>query len=156
MLEPDQTEPSYPGFSSVLHTVDPGTVRQLTTGFYDPEPFGRWTKPKFSIMLRIPHAPELFEPALLVNLYIPDDEMKRLKSVTLSATVNGVALGPATFTTAGRQVYVRRIPAPALTGDRARVEFALDRWLPADGPDGRELGIVVTSAGLKNTISPEF
>lgn len=155
VLEPDQTEPADAGFSSVFHAADPLAARQLIEGFYSPEEFGRWTKPKFSLYLRVPSATKLSQPALVVKLFIPDVEIGRLKSMTLSAAVNGVALGPETFTSAGRQVYARSIPPAALAKDPARVEFALDKWLPAGGQEGRELGIAVTFAGLTDSTLPE-
>ena len=48
MLDPDQKEPADGGLVSVLLTADPQFTRLLVDGFYPPEPFGRWTKPKFS------------------------------------------------------------------------------------------------------------
>jgi len=147
MLEPDQTEPPDAGFFSVLHTADPQAARQLTDGFYSPEEFGRWTKPKFSFLLRVPKSTE---PTLVVKLFIPDEEMKQLKSMTLNASINGMALGPETFSTSGNQAYLRTVPVAALAGNPARIEFALDKWLPAGGKDGRDLGIVVTFAALRN------
>jgi hypothetical protein len=148
MLDPDQTEPPDAGFSSLLHTADPQAARQLTDGFYAPEDFGRWTKPKFSLLLRVPA--HLKPATLLVKLYIPDEEIKQLKSMTLNASVNGLALEPQTFSASGHQVYLRSIPLAALATTPAHLEFSLDKWLPASGQEGRDLGIVVTFVGLQN------
>jgi hypothetical protein len=158
-LSPDQTEPAQKELASIIHTADPRAGDQLISGFYDSENFGRWTKSKFSVRLRVPSAPPLSDPALLVKLYIPDEEMARLKSMSLSASVNGIALPPQAFTTGGVQFYVQTVPAAALQRSPAQVEFALDKWLAPGSlspSEGRELGMVVAVAGFKNTVSPEL
>jgi hypothetical protein len=40
-----------------------------------------------------------------------------------------------------------------LASDQARVDFTLDKWMPAGVLDSRELGMFVTVAGLKNGAS---
>jgi hypothetical protein len=156
MLEPDQKERLEPALGSVLHTADPQAARQLVDGFYPPEAFGRWTRPKFSIVLAVPQSPPLRDPALLVKLYIPDNEMAQLKSLTLSSSVNGAPLASETFTAAGGHVYARSVPAAAISGGRVRVDFTLDKWMPGAAQDRRDLGIVVTAAGLKNGVSGDL
>ena len=88
-----------------------------------------------------------------MKLFIPDNEMAQLKSLSLSCSVNGVALPPETFTTPGGQVYARTLPAAALTGDRLQADFALDKWMPGTPQDSRNLGVVVTVVGLKSGLS---
>ena len=78
----------------------------------------------------MPHALPLADPTLLVRASIPDDEMKLLKSMTLAASFNGLALATETFTSPGAQLYIRGNPAAALSGERARVDFTLDKWSP--------------------------
>ena len=110
-------------------------------------------------MSRVPSAPPLSDPALLVKLYIPDQEIARLKSVSLSVSVNGTALPPQSFTSGGTHIYVQPVPAVALNRSPARVDFALDRWMPPGSmnpSDDRELGLVVAVAGFKNNVSPEL
>ena len=153
MLEPDQKESADRGLVSLFHTADPQYAGQLVDGFYTPEAFGRWTKPKFSVVLAVPHTPPLEDPALVVKMFIPDNEMAQLKSMSLSASVNGVALGAEAFTTPGAQVYARSLPASAISGDRLQVNFSLDKWMPGTKQDSRDLGIVVTVVGLKSGAS---
>jgi hypothetical protein len=158
MLEPDQKEAPDAGLASLFHTADPQSARQLVDGFYAPEAFGRWTKPKFSLVLAVPHSPPLQDPALLVKLFVPDNEMAQVKSLSLACSVNGVALAPETFTAPGGQVYARSLPAAALSGDRLsgdrlRADFTLDKWMPGTKQDPRDLGIVVTVVALKNGVS---
>jgi hypothetical protein len=155
-LESDQRDPADAGLFSLLHAADPQAARQLLDGFYPPEQFGRWTKPKFSIVLAVPHTPALQDPTLLVKLFIPDNEMAMVKSLTLSASANGTPLAPETFTAPGAQVYVRSLPAAALTGDRVQIDCKLDKWMPATVRDNRDLGIVVTVAGLKSGAAAGF
>ncbi len=153
MLDPDQSEPKDAGLSSLFHAADPQAARQMPDGFYPPEPFGRWTRPKFSIVLAVPHSPPLEDPTLLVKLFIPDNEIAQLKSLTLSSSIAGVPLGSETYSAPGGQVYLRKLPPAALTGDRVRIDFSLDKWMAATPKDQRDLGIVVTVAGLKSGLS---
>jgi hypothetical protein len=158
-LSPDQTEPPEKELASIIHTADPRASGQLLSGFYGVEDIARWTKSKFSLELRVPSTPPLSDPALLMRLFIPDDEMARLKSIALSASVNGVALPPQSFTSSGTHIYVQSVPAAALNRSPARVDFALDKWMPPGSfnpNEDRELGVVVDVAALKNTVSPEL
>ena len=76
--------------------------------------------------------------------------VEKLKNVSLSATAGGSALPPETYTTAGDYFYVREIPASLLTGDSLRVDFQLDKAMPPNGADIRELGIIVLNIGLES------
>jgi len=148
----DQRDPPDAGFASIIHAADLRTARQLISGFHEAESVGRWTQRKFSVALRVP---PLTEPAVVARIFIPEVEMARLHSITMRASVNEVALEPTTFTTAGHHVYVQKIPPEALRGDRARVDFEMDKWLPAGSVEPRELGVIATVVGLKNGLSPE-
>jgi cephalosporin hydroxylase len=75
--------------------------------------------------------------------------MKQLGSVTLSARVNGVEVGSETFTRNGQFVFSKPVPAEVLKGGSAMVEFALDKAVRPDGPNGAQLGLVAASVGLK-------
>jgi len=156
MLDPDREAPVDAGLVSLFHTADPQTAQQLLEGFYGPEPFGRWAGPKFSIVLAVPHSPALRDPALLVKLFIPDNEMERLKSLRLACSVNGAALEPETFTAPGAWIYARSLPAAAMAGGQVRADFTLDKWMPPTVQDTRALGIVVTVVALKNGVSGEL
>jgi hypothetical protein len=148
-LEPDQVGQSDSGLASIFHTADPRAAPQLLTGVYSPEAFGCWTKKAFSVALRIPEQ-EMAQPALIAQLYIPDQEMASLKSITLSATVNGVAIEPETFVNAGTLYYVRPLPSGLLAGQTARVDFRLDKWMSAGTVEQRELGVVLVMVGIKD------
>jgi hypothetical protein len=64
--------------------------------------------------------------------------------------VNESELSPETYTQAGEFTYSRDVPAKLLSGDSVKVEFFLDKSLPPGAGDLRELGVVVTSAGLES------
>ena len=140
---PDQSSSA----ASVLQMADPQVVSQLLKGFHGVEQGSwRWTEKQFSVALK-PPAPG--KPATLqLKLSLPDVLIKRLQSITLSATVNGVALPSETYTEAGAHVYAQSVPANALTGESVRVDFSLDKALGPDDSDRRELGVVVSSVGL--------
>jgi hypothetical protein len=158
-LNPDQTQPPQTELASIIDTDDPRASDQLLSGFYSSEGSGRWTKSKFSFLLRVPSEPPLADPALVVKFYVPDREIVNLKSISLSAVVNGVALQPRTTSRGGIQVYSQSVPAAALNRSPARIDMALDKWAAPRTlvPDERrELGIVVTVVGFKNAASPEI
>ena len=86
---------------------------------------------------------------LALKFTIPDPVIDKLKSVTLSVSVGGVALPPENYSKSGEQVYSREVPAKALAGASVAVDFTLDKALPPGPADHRELGVVVTSIGLE-------
>lgn len=123
-----------------------GREVQLEVGWHPAEQGGwRWTERAFSARMRVPrNAAGLLR--LLVT--VPDSQIERLGSITLSASVNGAPLPPETFSQPGSFEYVRRLPAEALGSGEVTVEFALDKALPPGDPDRRELGLVVASLSI--------
>jgi hypothetical protein len=80
---------------------------------------------------------------------VPEVVIKRLKFVTISASVRGLRLSPETYLQPCEAVYARDIPPGILSGDSVRVDFALDKAiLPGQG-DGRELGVIAHSLALE-------
>jgi hypothetical protein len=139
-----------PTLASVVHMADPKIVPQLLRGFHGVEGNAwRWTMGKFAVTLRPPlNAPQK-GATLVAKFAIPDAVMSRTKSVTLSASVNGVSLAPETFTKTGDFVYSRDVAATALTAEAVTAEFALDSFLPSGAVEQRELGLVVSSIGFE-------
>ncbi len=133
---------------AALHVADPKASIQLLKGWHAVEHGSwRWTEKQFAVALKIP-APG--KPALLkLEFAIPEASLARLHSIGLSATANGVALSPETYTRPGNQIYSRTLPSSATAGDLVRIDFALDKALLPGEADGRELGLVVTSVGLR-------
>ena len=73
--------------------------------------------------------------------------IKRLKDITITASVNGTKLDSATVNTPGPGVFTAEVPATLLTADSIKVDFELDKTLPPD-IDRRPLGVIATSVGL--------
>ena len=136
--------------STAVLVADPRAASQLLRGFYPVEAGGwRWTMRKFAVSLRSPAA--VTQAATLeLKFAIPDMLMQSLKSMTLTAKVNGVALPKQTYTNPGDQLYTQTVPASALKGEALTVEFELDKAFGPSKQDQRELGLVVTSVGLES------
>lgn len=147
-LEATIEEP--PSLASVVHVADAATAAQLLTGFYGLEQGSwRWTAGSFSVLLRPPALASQRGARLLVKLAIPEPVIQKLQNITLKATVNNVALAPETYPRPGEYAYSREVPASALAGASAIVDFTLDKTFAPGGGDQRELGIIVTTVGLE-------
>ncbi|MGA3025628.1 MAG: hypothetical protein ABSF98_12725 [Bryobacteraceae bacterium] len=133
----------------MLAMSDARTSMQLIHGFYQLEAGAwRWTGQTFGASLRVPPNAARNGARLMMKVTVPQTQLDKLKSLTLGARVNGVELGPETYTRAGEFLYQREIPATVLLEDMATVEFSLDKVAPPVPPDVRELGIVVTNVGF--------
>ena len=96
----------------------------------------RWTERSFSIEIKRPHLIQF--STLRFDFRLPSPE-----PVTLSAKVNGAEVPPATFDTEGEQSYTIQIPDQARQAAAIRIDFSIDKWLPAGDRDERELGLLV-------------
>lgn len=144
-----QTDEDGAELASVVHVADPRTSTQLLKGFYEAEQNAwRWTAARFSVALRPPLGASQKGAALQLKFVVPEAVISRLKSVSLSASLNDARLSPETYTQAGEFVYSRDVPGKLLSGDVVNVEFLLDKALPPGDVERRELGIIVTSVGL--------
>ena len=134
---------------SVLHVADPDTAAQLVRGFHDIEQNAwRWTRGSFSVALKVPAGASERGAALELKFVVPEPVIERLKDVQLSASVNGHPLEAETYYKAGEYTYRRELPGAALQQDVVTVDFTLDKYLAAGEVETRELGIIVSSAGL--------
>jgi len=133
----------------MLTMADTRTSMQLLHGFYQLESGAwRWTGQMFGVSLRVPPDAAKQGARVMLKLTIPQSQIDKLKSVTLTTRVNGVELTPETYTRAGDFLYEREVPAAALTTDMAAVEFSLDKVAPPTPPDVRALGVVVSGVGF--------
>ena len=133
---------------STLHVADPNAAAQLLKGWHEVEHGGwRWTEKQFSVALKAPAAGQ--PAALKLEFALPETLISRLHSVTLTATANGVALPGETYARPADQVYTRTVPASATRADLVRIDFLLDKALAPGEVDQRELGVVVSSVGLR-------
>ena len=136
--------------ASIVHVADPRASVQLIKGFHDVEQNAwRWTMAKFAVTLRPPRNAAQSGATLQLKFSIPDPVIERLKSITLSANVNGTPVAGETYAKPGEYVYSRDVPATALSGEAVTVDFLLDKVLAPGSVDQRELGIVVSSVGLE-------
>jgi hypothetical protein len=123
---------------------------QLLEGFYGLEDKSwRWTAGHFGVLLGTPPGAAQDGAVLKIQLTIPKPLIDRVKTTTLTAELGGTKLSPESFTQSGSFVFTRDVPAKLLGEDSVRVDFSLDRFLPAGTVDGRELGLVVTSLGFQ-------
>jgi len=148
-IQTQETVEEGPRLASTVRMGDPAAADQLAGGFYDVEGNAwRWTSRQFAVNLRPPARAARQGAVLELDFTIPRTSIDRLKSLSLSASIGGAALAPETYTRAGAYTYRRRVAATWLAGDAVRVDFQLDKALPPGNVDRRELGLVVSSAGL--------
>ena len=139
-----------PALATVVATADPQAAAQLLSGFYGVEQNAwRWTGPRFSVLLRPPRAAAARGAVLQLKFTLPPVSIEKLKSVTISAFVNGAALPSETYTQPGQFIYSRDVPASLLGGDAARADFSLDKTMSPGAADKRELGVVATTIGFQ-------
>jgi hypothetical protein len=138
-----------PHLASTVQMSDRTVASQLASGFYDIESNAwRWTMQKFAVNLRPPAHSAQQGAVLELHLSIPPASIRKLGRITLSAALGGTALAPETYAKAGEYNYRRDVPATLLAGDTVRIDFQLDKSVPPDGVDKRELGVVALSVGL--------
>jgi hypothetical protein len=145
-----ETDEGPPRTAAVVAMSDEKVSPQLLEGFYGLEDKSwRWTAGHFAVLLSTPPRGAQDGAILRVQLSIPKPLIDRVKTTTLTAEIGGTKLSPESFTQPGSFAFIRDIPAKLLGEDSVRVDFSLDRFLPAGSVDGRELGLVVTSIGLE-------
>jgi FkbM family methyltransferase len=134
--------------ASVVNMSDLTATTQLVRGFYQLEGQAwRWSSGHFTVAL---HPPAKGKAARLVLRFLfPEASFQKLKTMTIAAKIGDVNLESKTFAKAGEQTYEVEVPAGALGADLVNVDFTLDHVLKPEQADGRELGVVVMSAGLR-------
>jgi hypothetical protein len=149
-----ETVEEAPGAARLPLTVsmgDPRQEKQLLNGFYGIEASSwRWTAKDFSVSLRPPAGSGVQGATLDFALSIPAVSIEKLKSVTLSASIDGAPLAPETYSHDGQYEYKRDVPPNLLKGGDVRVDFHLNKSMPPAGGDARELGVVARSVGLES------
>ena len=148
-VQVQETVEEGPHLVSAIRMGDPKQETQLISGFYGIEGNAwRWTGKQFTAVLKTPFGAAQRGGTLELSFTVPPVVIDKLKTVSLAASVDGKALPPETYTTAGPFSYKRDIPSSMLTGENAKVEFQLDKALPPSGNDLRELGVVANSVSL--------
>lgn len=138
------------GMATMVHAADPRAAVQLVRGFHNVEQNAwRWTSGNFAVILKPPAGAAQKGASLQLKFVLPDAIVDKLKSITLSATVNGQKLLPETYAKSGDYTYSRDVPASALQQEAVNVEFVLDKVLPASDQDARDLGVIMTMVGFE-------
>jgi hypothetical protein len=133
-----------------LDLGDPASASQLVSGWYPVERNAwRWTARNFAVVLRPPPAAARKGAILRFRFSLPDMVLSRLKQLTLSASVLGTRLAPETYHRVGPAIYQRDVSAALLPGESVRIDFSLDKALPAGDFDPRELGVIANQVGLE-------
>jgi hypothetical protein len=141
--------------STAVNVADPRTAVQLLRGFYDLESNAwRWTASRFAFALRPPKDAATSGVTLFLEFTIPEVFLRRVGPTTLTAAIDGKPLPSQTYSQAGNHKYEQKVPAELLKADVVTAEFALDKFLPAGAVEQRELGLIVTLAGLRSEEAP--
>jgi hypothetical protein len=140
-----------PRLPSAVSTGDPKSAAQLISGFHQIEDGAwRWTQRQFTVSLGTPPGGVQRGATLSLKLTVAPVIIQKLKTITLSASINGAELPPETYTHPGDYVYQRDVPPNLLSADSVRVNFQVDHVMVPGGADQRELGLVVLRAGLES------
>jgi hypothetical protein len=139
--------PAAPALSS-LQMADPAGTAQLLSGFHGLEQNAwRWTERRFSVMLGLPRGSTPTQ--LHFRFAISPVVIGRLKSQTLTASAQGVAIGSESYDAAGEYLFSKPLaPTAAKTGSM-RIDFELDHAVPAGELETRELGVIAISASAE-------
>jgi tRNA (mo5U34)-methyltransferase len=130
--------------------TDQGRMVRLLRGWHSAEGPWRWTEKEFSVLIKA--SGNLEASVLELRFTLPDVVTAKLGPVTLSGAINGVKLPGELYAEPGEQLYVQQIPRDALRSDTANIEFFLDKAMPPNEVDRRELGILVSFINEQNDV----
>jgi hypothetical protein len=134
----------------MIQVADPRAEIQLIRGFHPVEQNAwRWTEGSFAASLRPPLGASQRGALLVLKFTIPDVALQKLKTIRLSASVNGLALPAEEYSKPGEYTYSRDVPATALAAQAVPADFTLDKFIPPSASDERALGIVVSAIGFE-------
>jgi hypothetical protein len=139
--DPSSSEPAAP---TIISASNPDHAHYLS-GFHAIEHGAwRWTRREFAVTLGRPASGR---GKLTVNLHLPPTLIERLGSITLKASLGEIALPAGSYATPGDHQFVSELP-PLPEQPGITVRFVLDKFLPPNKADARELGIIVKSVSL--------
>ena len=143
---PRHPKPDRARYSYVL-LADLRALDQLGDGWYEIENGGwRWMSREATLYLKKPTAENIvFE----MKLYVPESVIQRVGAPSMRIVLNGELLATRKFPQAGSYVVEQTVPAQMLSPEVFRVDLKLDRAMPPSSADHRELGVVVTTVGLR-------
>ena len=139
------------GILSVIQASDPRATVQLLRGFHELENNAwRWTAGEFAVALRPPSGAAQKGARLILKFNLPENVLAKLQNVSISAKVNGADLAPQTYSTSGPMTYDREVPAASLNAESVTATFKLDKFIPANESDQRDLGVIMTLVGFES------
>ena len=135
--------------ATMLNVSDPRAEKQFVKGFFNDAGPGRWTGRTFSALLKPPPTAARKGAILVLRFGIPGPSIDRLRTIAVSASVNGLALATEEYAKAGEFLYIREVPAASFRSGNASVDFSLDKALQPSATEHRELGVVVNTVGFE-------
>ena len=101
----------------------------------------RWTSRQFSIELR--KTMPLDARTFRLRFHLPEAVVRAAGPVTIHAKVDGAAFAPETFSKEGEYSYAIDLGRRISKGGPLRIDFTVDKALPAGDLDTRELALIV-------------
>ena len=148
-IQPNSAQGSHEKVESKVLTGDPRFAKQLE-GFNQIEPGGwRWTTREFAISLQAPDGSGQAGARLALQLFVPESSIQKLGPITLTARLAERVIGSETYSVAGDHAFTCNLEPGWLKAGANRLAFALDKSVRPSANDGRELGVVISSASLE-------
>jgi hypothetical protein len=131
---------------SDVAVADAALQGRVLRGFYEGDTGWKWTGRMFAVLLDAPPPPE--QPTyLILDFNAPDELMRAVKDVTVTARVNSEIIGSRKYTASGRYLLQLQVPARLLKKSPAEVEFELDQTTRVKGIR-HEIGLNVVEVQL--------
>jgi hypothetical protein len=115
---------------------------KLLEGWYPLEQNSfRWTSRRFSVELR--KALSMDARKLRFTFHLPEAVVQASGPITIRAEVNGEKFATATFSTQGEHDYTVDLGRRISKNGPVKIDFSVDKALPAGDLDTRELALIV-------------
>ena len=135
----------------IIRMGDPRAATQLLKGFYGIEAGEwRWTARQFNVLLRAPAGAGQNGATVDFRLTATGPVIAKLGQITLTGSVGGKTLHTETYSSPGDQAFVFDVPPAMLGNESVEIDFELDRVMPPNPPEMRELGVVAHSIVLRS------
>lgn len=150
VIRPEPTEEGSTALASAINIGDPNAAFQLVKGFHAIEEHSwRWTMGRFSVIFRSPEGAAQKRTILTVRGNIPEAVLNKVGPVTLTALLGQDPVGSITLSKPGAFALEAHVPPAALRSETVTFDFVLDKFCPPGTLDPRELGVILTYAGLE-------
>jgi hypothetical protein len=152
LYEWNPREENLPKFSMIQMNDQAASV-QLIEGVHGLEANAwRWTARNFSFVVKAPEGAASKGGILRLQLFVSESQIGSLGPITLRADIQGTVLPERTYAQAGSYEYSAAVPGKLLAENPVCVTVRLDKAKPPSALDQRELGVIITSAGLAPNI----